>query len=646
MQDVEIDGVVCTRKTTLDYVIVPLQQQSRVLELVIDANSGLDSDHRPVRVSVRWNHGPAQAIKRSPARERWRLREMQPRDWDGFSRACGAAMTPMAVGNTSGDDLWGSWKQTLLATSTREIGKKRVYPNSKPWFDIECRALRKERLAAGAAVRSTSGSAQEAARARLNYLRRKWRATIRRKRLAHRERTFRSIERAQGNGGVFAKLWKSHTRSVAGRTGVADAVLAEDGKVACDSIGVLNAWRAYAEKLGKADCIGDAEPVGCGGDRASTARRDFDDEFARQVLREVAAVSCVDGSVPELDRDVTYEDVHRALVSMPAGKAADGDGIVVELLQNMGIAVEMALVRVFNQVWSNQAWPDDWCRAYRLPLLKGDGSQLDPSNYRLLSISSVPSKVFEKVLDARIQAWSERIGALTDLQGGFRGGRSTVDQLFALNEITAMRREDGDATFLAFIDVTKAYDRVWRPGLWYKLQQLGLGGRCLQMLRAMYAKVTRTVAIRGEYTESFEVGAGVAQGAVLSPFLYAVYINGLHAALRDSGLGVFACGRRVPLLLYADDVVLLARDSTELQLMLDVVSKYARQWRFSTNHGKSKVVVVGTPRCRSLHAGARFVLSGRRLDIVPEYKYLGTESGKQSGGRGRWNTFWSVSTAK
>jgi hypothetical protein len=87
---------------------------------------------------------------------------------------------------------------------------------------------------------------------------------------------------------------------------------------------------------------------------------------------------------------------------MPAGKAADGEGIVVELLHNMGIAAEMALVRVFNQVWLKQVWPDDWCRAYMLPLFKGDGSQLDPSNYRLLSISSVPAKVFEKVLDARI----------------------------------------------------------------------------------------------------------------------------------------------------------------------------------------------------------------------------------------------------
>ena len=112
---------------------------------------------------------------------------------------------------------------------------------------------------------------------------------------------------------------------------------------------------------------------------------------------------------------------------MLASKAADDEGIVMELLHNMGIAAEMALVRVFNYVWTNQVWPDDWCRAYMLPLFKGDGSQLDPSNYRLLSISSVPGKVFEKVLDARIQVWSERVGMLTDLQGGFRGSWRTIN---------------------------------------------------------------------------------------------------------------------------------------------------------------------------------------------------------------------------
>ena len=57
------------------------------------------------------------------------------------------------------------------------------------------------------AVRVAAVTDREAARVRLDYLKRKWRATVKRKRLAHREQTFRRIEQAQGDGGVFAKLW-------------------------------------------------------------------------------------------------------------------------------------------------------------------------------------------------------------------------------------------------------------------------------------------------------------------------------------------------------------------------------------------------------------------------------------------------------
>ena len=81
------------------------------------------------------------------------------------------------------------------------------------------------------------------------------------------------------------------------------------------------------------------------------------------------------------------------------------------------------------------------------------------------------------------------------------------------------------------------------------------------------------------WNPKFDVGAGVAdhEDAVLSPFLYAVYLNGLHKALAN-GLGVRVVGRLVPLLLHVDDVVLMARSAHELQ-MLKLVSDSARKWR-------------------------------------------------------------------
>ena len=74
------------------------------------------------------------------------------------------------------------------------------------------------------------------------------------------------------------------------------------------------------------------------------------------------------------------------------------------------------------------SWPKSWRIATLTSLYKNVGSQ------------SLP-KIFETVLDKRIRYWSERVGCLSDLQGGFRGGRGTTDQIFILNEIVTSREE-------------------------------------------------------------------------------------------------------------------------------------------------------------------------------------------------------------
>ena len=271
-------------------------------------------------------------------------------------------------------------------------------------------------------------------------------------------------------------------------------------------------------------------------------------------------------------------------------------------------------------------------------LYKGEDSRSDPNNYRMITLMPVVAKLFEKVLDDRIRKWGERMGLLSDLQGGFREERCTVDQLFILQEITAHRSEKNLSSFLTFVDVRKAYDRVWRPGLWFKLGQVGLGSRICKMIRTMYDKVVRKILVNGRMTDEFEVHAGVPQGAVLSPALYAIYIDGLHKALREAGLGVRIYGVLVPLLLYADDLVLLARSIEDMMAMHAVVADYARKWRFEINHRKTKLVVTGAAGVMADRQAVRnqsWEFAGGVVELVDEYKYLGAEVGKT---RGKWNS--------
>lgn len=76
-------------------------------------------------------------------------------------------------------------------------------------------------------------------------------------------------------------------------------------------------------------------------------------------------------------------------------------------------------------------------------------------------------------------------------------------------------------------------------------------------------------------TEWHEVKRGVAQGAVESPWLYSCYIDGMTDELKRRGIGVMIGGTRVPLLMYADDIVMLAGTVSELREMNAVASEYA-----------------------------------------------------------------------
>ena len=156
----------------------------------------------------------------------------------------------------------------------------------------------------------------------------------------------------------------------------------------------------------------------------------------------------------------------------------------------------------------------------------------------------------------------------------------------------------------------------------------------------MYRSVVRRVLVNGELSEDFNVDLGVPQGAVLSPLLYAAYINGLHAALRAAGCGLWVYGRLVPLLFYADDIVLLAENADEMATSLRVLEDYARKWRFAVNHGKSNLVVVASRDIRAAATARQWRLAGKLIKVVSSYKYLGLEldgSSTRKDLRGKWN---------
>src|SRR3954447_6023833 len=108
----------------------------------------------------------------------------------------------------------------------------------------------------------------------------------------------------------------------------------------------------------------------------------------------------------------------------------------------------------------------------------------------------------------------------------------------------------------------------------------------------MYSVVQSAVLVGEDQTEWFDLSTGVRQGCVMSPILFSLFINGLAREINDVGEGVEIGGRQVRLLMYADDIVLLADSPEDLQRMLDVVTAYSTQWRFRLNPKKGKSEVM------------------------------------------------------
>ena len=106
---------------------------------------------------------------------------------------------------------------------------------------------------------------------------------------------------------------------------------------------------------------------------------------------------------------------------------------------------------------------------------------------RPIAVGSVLPKLYARVLNARLVAWAEDHGKHAAEQAGFRPGMGTDNHLFHLNHVRDVARSQPDArpAFLAFVDLTKAYERVSRDLLWSALEFIGVRGRFLAAIQSL-----------------------------------------------------------------------------------------------------------------------------------------------------------------
>ena len=149
-------------------------------------------------------------------------------------------------------------------------------------------------------------------------------------------------------------------------------------------------------------------------------------------------------------------------------------------------------------------------------------------------------------------------GLLVDKQNGFRQNRSCKEHIYTLTGIIRHQIAKSAPVFASFFDLEKAFDWVDRDLLMYKLLCYGINGKMYKAFLSLYNNTMSCVQINQMLTNWFQVTSRVKQGDTLSPTLFSIYINDLAKVLKESGIGIDVNGYKVCVLLYTDDLVLLA----------------------------------------------------------------------------------------
>lgn len=320
---------------------------------------------------------------------------------------------------------------------------------------------------------------------------------------------------------------------------------------------------------------------------------------------------------PLLDSTITFDEIVQVLTSLKNNKAAGEDGVPYEFYKHASTEFILQLRDCFSKMFEEGSTEEQFLKTITCPLHKKGDADVT-GNYRAISLMDCISKIFMGVLNIRLNKWLEQNDKLSESQAGFRRGYSTSDNIYNLSCIVELKKLQKKKVYAFFVDFRAAFDYVTRKSLFYKLLRLGVSTKFVRMVQALYNNTSTAVMYDGKISESFGTGMGVKQGCLLSPTLFAIYLDDIGDEI---GGGLEVCGINVNVLMYADDIVLLADDREVLQRMIDKLECYCDNWNMVVNTEKSKILVF---KAGGRQAGAdQWSFKGNQIEVVKKYCYLG-----------------------
>ena len=239
-----------------------------------------------------------------------------------------------------------------------------------------------------------------------------------------------------------------------------------------------------------------------------------------------------------LNRDISLEEVKLMAKRLKSQKASGLDMLSAELLKHANDTFMIVFTKLFTTLLHSGPFPEEWSIGISVVLFKG-GDKTDLNNYRGITLLSIFGKFFLGVLLDRLNNIISQYESLEQNQIGFRKGYQTSDHIFTLRSIIENYfRNNKGPLYVCSVDFKKAFDSVDHKLLVQQLVTYGIKGNFLKVIKSLYDQVKSCVRGNNSLTDILPCNRGVRQGCLLSPVLFAPYLNDLTRQIKESSQGV------------------------------------------------------------------------------------------------------------
>ena len=282
-------------------------------------------------------------------------------------------------------------------------------------------------------------------------------------------------------------------------------------------------------------------------------------------------------------------------------------------------SVVLPLKIIFHNILVTSTYPDLWKLANITPIFK-KGDKRWIKNYRPISLLPICGKIFEKIIFNNLYSYLNANNLITKNQSGFRPGDSTTNQLlYLVNEIHKAFEDPQSLEVRAvFLDISKAFDKVWHEGLIFKLKRNGVSDSLLKLFVNYLHNRKQRVVLNGFQSDYSLIESGVPQGSVLGPLLFLLYINDLERNITSN------------IKFFADDTMLfsIVKDPTisanDLNRDLNMICQWAHEWKLEFNPDPTKQANEILFSCKKSSTNhPQLLFNGTAVIKVNEQKHLG-----------------------